>query len=121
MYLYLLVRAVDHGDEHVEENDDHCDIIDAVQYVADVLDEFMVVLKHHRDHFRQPEYGPEEGLEALLHSARNERENVMMKKKKQKTVLDNEHTLSGLLLCHSISCASTHKIYFHVVGLISWH
>lgn len=87
MYLYLLVRAVDHGDEHVEENDDHCDIIDAVQYVADVLDEFMVVLKHHRDHFRQPEYGPEEGLEALLHSARNERENVMMKKKNRKQYL----------------------------------
>lgn len=121
MYLYLLVRAVDHGNEHVEENDDHCDIIDAVQHVADVLYEFMVVLKHHRDHFRQPEYRPEEGLETLLHSARNERENVMMKKTKQKTVFDNERMLSSLLLLHSISCTSTHKIHFRVVGLIGWH
>lgn len=44
MYLYLLVRAVDHGNQHVEENHHHGDVIDAIQHVADVLDELMVVL-----------------------------------------------------------------------------
>lgn len=47
MYLYLLVRAVDHGNQHVEENNYHGDIIDAVQDIADVLDELVVVLQHH--------------------------------------------------------------------------
>lgn len=47
MYLYLLVRAVDHGNEHVEKDDHHRDIIDPVQHVADVLYELMVVLQHH--------------------------------------------------------------------------
>lgn len=44
MYLYLLIRAVDHGNEHVEENDHHRDIVDSIQHVANVLYELMVVL-----------------------------------------------------------------------------
>lgn len=44
VYLYLLVRAVDHGNEHVEKDDHHCDVIDAIQHVANVLYELMVVL-----------------------------------------------------------------------------
>lgn len=47
MYLYLLVRAVDHGNEHVEEDNHHGDIIDSVEHVADVLYKLMVVLQHH--------------------------------------------------------------------------
>ena len=68
-YLDLLVGAVDHGDEHVEQHHHHGDVVDAVQHVADVLDELVVVLQHHRDDLGQPEDGPEQGLEALLHPA----------------------------------------------------
>lgn len=96
MYLYLLVRAVDHGNEHVEENDHHCDVIDAVQHVADVLYEFMVVLQHHGDHFRQPEDRPEEGLETLLHSARNERKRDDGENRKHLT-----HTALPIALSHT--------------------
>lgn len=70
MYLNLLVGAVDHSNEHVEKDDHHRDIIDSVQDVADVLYELMVILQHHRDHFRKPEDGPEKSLETLLHPAR---------------------------------------------------
>lgn len=72
-HLYFLVRAVYHGDEHVEQNHHHGDVVDAVQHVSDVLDEFMIVLQNHRRHFRQPEYGPEERFKALLHPENTER------------------------------------------------
>ena len=87
MYLDLLVRAVDHGNEHVEQNHHHRDIIDSVQHVANILYELMVVLQHHWDHFRQPKYRPEQSLKTLLHSARNGR-----KCDSKKTVADNECT-----------------------------
>ncbi|TNN46306.1 hypothetical protein EYF80_043504 [Liparis tanakae] len=60
----------DLGDEHVEEDDHHGDVVDSVQHVADVLDELVVVLQHHGDHFGQPEDGPEQSLKALLHPSR---------------------------------------------------
>lgn len=46
-HLDLLVRAVDHGDEHVEQDHHHSDVVDAVQHVADVLYKLVVVLEHH--------------------------------------------------------------------------
>lgn len=68
-YLYLLVGVVDHGDEHVEQHHHHGDVVDAVQDVADVLDELVVVLQHHGDYFRETKDGPEESLETLLYAA----------------------------------------------------
>lgn len=85
-HLYLLVRAVDHGDEHVEQNHHHGNVVDPVQHIADVLDKFMIVFQNHRGHFRQPEYGPEERFKTLLNpvntdmsseSARSFRNTVM--------------------------------------------
>lgn len=58
-YLNFLIRVVDHGYQHVEQHHHHGDVINAVQDVADVLDELVVVLQHHRDHFRQAKDGPE--------------------------------------------------------------
>lgn len=80
LYLYLLVRAVDHGNEHVEKNYHHSDIIDSIQHVANVLYELMVILQHHRNHFRQPEDWPEKSLETLLYPAGTERDVVAVRK-----------------------------------------
>lgn len=68
-HLNLLIGAVNHGYEHIEQNHHHRDIIDPVQNVTDVLDELVVVLQHHRRNLRQAEYGPEEGLKTLFYSA----------------------------------------------------
>lgn len=76
IYLDLLVRAVDHGNEHVEKDDHHGDVVDPVQDVTNVLDEFMVILQHHRDHFWQAKDGPEKSLKTLLHSVMIERKVV---------------------------------------------
>lgn len=103
MYLYLLVRAVDHGDQHVEENHHHGDVIDAIQDVADVLDELMVVLEHHWDHFRQPEYWPEKSFETLLHSARIQKEMI------SEALLVNKYTHAHtyLYLCRGFNRHNT--------------
>lgn len=85
-YLYLLVGAVDHGYEHVEKDHHHGDIVDAVQHVANVFYELMVVLQHHWDHFRQPEDRPEQSLETLLHSAK-ESNNVAVRNMTGKTCI----------------------------------
>lgn len=65
-YLYFLVGAVNHGDQHVEKNHHHRDVINPVQHVTDVLNELMIILQNHRNHLREPKYGPEQSLEALL-------------------------------------------------------
>jgi len=64
--LNLLEGTVDHGDEHVEQHYHHGDVVNAVQHVADVLDEFVSIIDHDRLHLRQSKYGPEQRLEALL-------------------------------------------------------
>lgn len=81
MYLDFLVWAVDHGDEHVEKDYHHGDVIDPVQHVANVLYELMVVLQHHWNHLRQPEDRPEKSLKTLLHSARKHSKNVSVRKR----------------------------------------
>lgn len=66
--LNLLEGAVYHGDEHVEKHDHHGDVIDAVQHVANVLDEFMPIVDDYRPDLGQSKYSPEQCLEALLQS-----------------------------------------------------
>jgi len=66
MYLNLLEGAVNHGDEHVEQHYHHGNVVDPVQHVTDVLNEFVSVVDDNRLDLRQPKYSPEQRLEALL-------------------------------------------------------
>lgn len=64
--LNLLEGTVDHGDEHVEQHNHHGDVVDPVQHVTDVLDEFVSVIDNDGLDLGQSKYGPEQRLEALL-------------------------------------------------------
>lgn len=66
--LDLLEGAVNHGDEHVEQHDHHGDVVDAVQHVANVLDELVPIVDDHGPDLGQSKYSPEQCLEALLQS-----------------------------------------------------
>lgn len=50
-YLYFLEGAVEHGNEHIEQDDHHDDVVDPIQNIAYVLNEFMVDVNDHRFHF----------------------------------------------------------------------
>lgn len=64
--LNLLEGTVDHGDEHVEQHYHHGDVVDPVQHVANVLNEFVSVIDNDGLDLGQSKYGPEQRLEALL-------------------------------------------------------
>lgn len=125
IYLDLLVRAVDHGNEHVEKNHHHCHIIDSIQHVADVLYELMVVLQYNRDHFRQSEDRPEKSLKTLLDPARNDRENVV-EKNLYSLLKTNIHItakcVSGLIV-YKWARAHTHNTHIASLlwGFMVWH
>lgn len=67
-YLNFLKGAVDHSDEHVEQDDDHGNVVHAVQNVADIFDELVPVINDHGFDFRESEYSPEQCFKALLHT-----------------------------------------------------
>lgn len=64
--LDLLEGTVNHGDEHVEQHYHHGNIVDAIEHVTDVLNEFVSVVDDNRSDLRQAKYSPEQSLEALL-------------------------------------------------------
>lgn len=58
LYLNFLERTVKHGDEHIQQDDHHDDVVHPVQNVAYILNELMVDVNHHWFHFWQPKDGP---------------------------------------------------------------
>lgn len=64
--LNLLEGAVNHGDEHVEQHYHHGYIVNPVQHVTNVLNEFMSIVDDNRLDLGQSKYSPEQCLEALL-------------------------------------------------------
>lgn len=46
-YLDFLEGAVEHGDQHIEENNHHDDVVHPVQNVAYVLNELVVDVDDH--------------------------------------------------------------------------
>lgn len=71
--LNLLKGTVDHGDEHVEQHNNHGDVVNPVQHVTNVLNEFVSIIDHNRPDLRQSKYSPEQRLEALLQAGRMHR------------------------------------------------
>lgn len=67
--LNFLEGTVNHGDEHVEQHYHHGNVVNPVQHVTSVLDEFVPVIDDDRSDLGQSKYGPEQRLEALLQSA----------------------------------------------------
>lgn len=57
-HLDLLVGAVDHGNEHVEQHHHHGDIVDAIEDITNVLNKLVVIFEHDGRDFRQAKYGP---------------------------------------------------------------
>lgn len=94
--LDLLVGAVDHSDEHVQQNHHHSHVIYPIQDITDVLYELMVVLQDHRGDFRQAKYGPEQSFKTLLHSAETK-----ISKKREVT----------WCLAYILSCSKTNLIH----------
>lgn len=43
-YLNFLKRAVDHSDEHVEEDDNHDNVVNSIKDIANIFDEFMLII-----------------------------------------------------------------------------
>lgn len=72
--LNLLEGAVNHGNEHVEQHYHHGNIVDPIQHVANVLNEFVPVIDHDGPDLGKSKYGPEQRLEALLQAGRVHRE-----------------------------------------------
>lgn len=71
--LNLLEGAVNHGDEHVEQHDHHGDVVDSVEHIANVLNEFVPIVDDHGPDLGQSKYSPEQCLEAFLQSGVGER------------------------------------------------
>ena len=72
--LNLLEGAVNHSDEHVEQHYHHGHVVNPVQHVTSVLDEFVSVIDDNRPDLGQSKYSPEQRLEALLQSGQRHRE-----------------------------------------------
>lgn len=72
-HLNLLEGTINHGNEHVEQHYHHGNIVNSVQDVTSVLDEFVSVVDHYGSDLRQSKYSPEQCLEALLQAGRMHR------------------------------------------------
>lgn len=72
--LNLLERTVNHGNEHVEQHYHHGNVVNPVQHVTNVLDEFVSVIDHNRPDLGQSKYSPEQCFEALLQAGWTHRE-----------------------------------------------
>lgn len=70
--LNLLEGTVDHGDEHVEQHYHHGDVVNPVQHVTNVLDEFVSVIDNDGLDLGQSKYGPEQRLEALFQAGQKD-------------------------------------------------
>ncbi len=57
--LDLLKGTVNHGDEHVEQHYHHGNVVNSVQHVTNVLDEFVPIIDHNRSDLGQSKYSPE--------------------------------------------------------------
>lgn len=90
-YLNFLEGAVYHSDEHVEQDDDHGNVVHTVQDVADIFDELVPVINDHGFYLRESEYSPEQRFKALLHTVggRTARERVSLKKENIKLYKPN--------------------------------
>lgn len=64
--LNLLEGTVNHGNEHVEQHYHHGHVVNSIQHVTNVLDEFVSIIDHDRPDLRQSKDSPEQRLEALL-------------------------------------------------------
>lgn len=58
-YLDFLEGAVDHGDKHVEQDNDHGNVVHSVQDIADIFDELVPVINDHGFDLRESENSPE--------------------------------------------------------------
>lgn len=67
-YLNLLEGIVNHGDQHVEEDNHHGDVVNTVEDITDVLNEFVSIIDDDRLDLGQTKYSPEQCLKALLQS-----------------------------------------------------
>lgn len=47
LYLNFLEGAVEHGNEHIQQDDHHDDVIHSIQHIASVLNELMVYINDH--------------------------------------------------------------------------
>lgn len=50
-YLDFLEGAVKHGNEHIQQDNHHDDVVHTVQNVAGIFNELMVDVNDHRFHF----------------------------------------------------------------------
>lgn len=50
-YLNFLEGAVEHGNEHIQQDNHHDDVVHPIQNIASVLDELMVDINDHGLHF----------------------------------------------------------------------
>lgn len=67
-YLNLLKGAVDHCNEHVEQYNDHSDVIHSIEHITGVLNEFVSVVHNHWLHLRESKNGPKQCFEAFFYA-----------------------------------------------------
>lgn len=72
--LNLLEGTVNHGNEHVEQHYHHGNVVNPIQHVTNVLDEFMSIVDDNRPDLGESKYSPEQCLEALLQAGQMHRE-----------------------------------------------
>lgn len=87
-YLNLLEGTINHGNEHVEQHYHHGNIVNSVQDVTSVLDEFVFVVDHYGSDLRQSKYSPEQCLEALLQAGQTHRQIKGQREKRGKLFLN---------------------------------
>lgn len=68
-HLNFLEGAVDHGYEHVQQNDDHGNVVNSIEDVAGVFDELVPIIDNDRFHFRKSKYCPKQCFKAFFNSA----------------------------------------------------
>lgn len=57
-YLNFLKGAVEHCNEHIQQDYHHDNIVHPIQNVANILNEFMLNVNDHRFYFWQAKDGP---------------------------------------------------------------
>lgn len=98
-YLNLLKGAVDHCNEHVEQYNDHSDVIHSIEHITGVLNEFVSVVHNHWLDLRESKNGPKQCFEAFFYAVGFVRGT--------KRIVNMVHTLYIIRVLSQIHCIHT--------------
>ena len=69
-YLNFLEWTVDHCDKHVQQDNDHRNIIDSIKNIANIFNKLVFIIDDNWFNFWESKYSPEQCLETFFNTER---------------------------------------------------